>query len=86
MELDDNSDALIVKRGSDFRDLSEIKIVFESTHKGNVRNKIVKSITVCVPIFFFCLVHGTDSEGMTQKEKDTSSCRDLNHLNPCPLY
>ena len=63
MELDDNSDALIVKRGSDFRDLSEIKIVFESTHKGNVRNKIVKSITVCVPNFFFVLF-----TGLTRKE------------------
>lgn len=43
----DNSDVLVVKSGTDFRDLSEIKIVLESTPKGSVRNKIVKSITGC---------------------------------------
>jgi len=41
----DNGDVLVVKSGSNFRDLSEINIVLESTPKGSVRNKIVKSIT-----------------------------------------
>ena len=41
----DNSDVLVVKSGSDFHDLSEIKIVLQSTSKGSIRNKIVKSIT-----------------------------------------
>jgi len=41
----DKGDVLVVKSGTDFRDLSEIKIVLESTPKGSVRNKIVKSIT-----------------------------------------
>ena len=78
----DNSDVLVVKSGTDFRDLSEIKIILESTPKGSVRNKIVKSITGCCQ--FFRLVHGT--EGMTQKGKDTLSYRDLNPLSPCHLY
>ena len=55
----DNGEILIVKSGSDFRDLSEIKIVLESTPKGSVRNKIVKSITGCCQFFFFCF-RGTE--------------------------
>ena len=47
----DNNDVLVVKSGTDFRDLSEIKIVLESTPKGSVRNKIVKSITGCCHYF-----------------------------------
>ena len=43
-ELDDG-DVLVIKSGSDFRDLSAINIVLESTPKGSVRNKVVKSIT-----------------------------------------
>ncbi|KAF8797843.1 flagellar associated protein [Phlegmacium glaucopus] len=41
----DNGDVLVIKSGSDFRDLSAINIVLESTPKGSVRNTIVKSIT-----------------------------------------
>ena len=41
----DNGDVLVVKSGVDFHDLSEIKVVLESTPKGSVRNKIVRSIT-----------------------------------------
>lgn len=47
----DNSDVLVVKSGTDFRDLSEIRIILESTPKGNVRNKIVKSISGCCQFF-----------------------------------
>ena len=47
----DNGDVLVVKSGTDFRDLSEIKIVLESTPKGSVRNKIVRSITGCCQSF-----------------------------------
>ena len=48
----DNSDVLVVKSGTNFRDLSEIKIVLESTPKGSIRNKIVKSITGSCQFFF----------------------------------
>src|SRR5271169_4280177 len=41
----DNGDVLVIKSGSDFRDLSAINIVLESTPKGSVRKKIVTSIT-----------------------------------------
>ena len=51
----DNSDVLIVKSGTNFRDLSEIKIVLESTPKGSVRNKIVKSITGWFQFYFIFL-------------------------------
>ena len=57
----DNSDILVVKSGNDFRDLSEIKLVLESTPKGSVRNKIVKLITGWCQSFFFLF------EGLTRK-------------------
>lgn len=47
----DNGDVLIIKSGSDFRDLSAINIILESTPKGSVRNLIVKSITGCYQFF-----------------------------------
>ena len=54
----DNGDILVVKSGCDFRDLSAINIVLESTPKGSVRNKIVKSITGCYP--FLYILHPWD--------------------------
>jgi len=78
----DNSDVLVIKSGSDFRDLSAINIVLESTPKGSVRNKIVKSISGCCQIF----TSSTErTEGTTQKAKDISSYQDLNPLSPCHL-
>jgi 2',3'-cyclic-nucleotide 2'-phosphodiesterase (5'-nucleotidase family) len=53
----DKGDILVVKSGTDFRDLSEINIVLESTPKGSVRNKIVKSITGFL-LFFVDLLMG----------------------------
>lgn len=47
----DNGDVLVIKSGSDFRDLSAIDIVLESTPEGSVRNKIVKSISGCCQFF-----------------------------------
>ena len=47
----DNGDVMVIKSGSDFRDLSAINIVLESTPKGSVRNKIVRSITGCCQNF-----------------------------------
>ena len=47
----DNGDVLVIKSGSDFRDLSAINIILESTPKGSVRNLIVKSITGCYQFF-----------------------------------
>lgn len=79
----DNGDVLVIKSGTDFRDLSAINIVLESTPKGSVRNKIVKLITGSFQKKF---THSWDlTEGMTQKEKGTLSYRDLRPLSPCHL-
>ncbi len=40
----DEGDVLIVKSGTDFRDLSEFTLELEDTPEGSVRKKLVKSI------------------------------------------
>lgn len=42
---EDCGDVLVVKSGTDFRDLSELSLELESTPTGSVRKKIIKSIT-----------------------------------------
>ena len=54
----DNGDVLVIKSGSDFRDLSAIEIILESTPKGSVRNKIIKSITGSFANFLYTLSMG----------------------------
>ncbi|KAK0240597.1 Metallo-dependent phosphatase-like protein [Armillaria nabsnona] len=41
---DDHGDVLVVKSGTDFRDLSEIDLELESTPDGSVRRKVIKRI------------------------------------------
>ncbi len=40
----DEGDILIVKSGTDFRDLSEFTLELEDTPAGSVRRKLIKSI------------------------------------------
>ena len=40
----DEGDILIVKSGTDFRDLSEFTLELEDTAEGSVRRKLIKSI------------------------------------------
>jgi hypothetical protein len=42
---DDGGDVLVVKSGTDWRDLSELVLEFESTPQGSVRRKVIKRIT-----------------------------------------
>ncbi|KAG6833489.1 hypothetical protein H0H87_006061 [Tephrocybe sp. NHM501043] len=42
---DDHGDILVVKSGSDFRDLSELSLELENTPPGSVRSKVIKRIT-----------------------------------------
>ncbi|KAG6910928.1 hypothetical protein DXG01_006611 [Tephrocybe rancida] len=42
---EDHGDVLVVKSGSDFRDLSELKLELENTPPGSVRRKVIKRIT-----------------------------------------
>jgi hypothetical protein len=53
---DDEGDVLVLKSGCDFRDLSEITLELESTAAGNVRKKVIKSITG----LYNCLWHFID--------------------------
>jgi hypothetical protein len=41
----DKGDILVVKSGSDFRDLSEMTLELSSTPEGSVRNKVISKIT-----------------------------------------
>lgn len=41
----DKGDVLLVKSGTDFRDLSEFTLELEDTPSGSVRRKTIKSIT-----------------------------------------
>lgn len=41
---EDNGDVLIVKSGTDFRDLSEFTLELEDTPEGSVRKKLIRSI------------------------------------------
>jgi len=41
----DKGDILVVKSGSDFRDLSEMTLELSSTSGGSVRNKVISKIT-----------------------------------------
>jgi 5'-nucleotidase len=41
----DKGDVLVVKSGTDFRDLSEINLELELTPPGSVRAKVIKKIT-----------------------------------------
>ncbi|KAF8969879.1 Metallo-dependent phosphatase [Flammula alnicola] len=40
----DNGDVLVIKSGSDFRDLSEINLTLSSTPEGSIRNKVISEI------------------------------------------
>jgi 5'-nucleotidase len=40
----DHGDVLVVKSGSDFRDLSEMTLELESTPPGSIRTMVIKSI------------------------------------------
>ncbi|KAG6854980.1 hypothetical protein C0991_009803 [Blastosporella zonata] len=42
---EDHGDVLVVKSGSDFRDLSELNLELENTPPGSVRNKVIKRVT-----------------------------------------
>lgn len=41
----DKGDTLVIKSGSDFRDLSEIMLELSSTPDGSVRNKVISKVT-----------------------------------------
>ena len=42
---EDQGDILVVKSGTDFRDLSEIELELETTPEGSVRKKVITKIT-----------------------------------------
>ena len=42
---EDHGDILVIKSGTDFRDLSELTLEFESAPAGSVRKKVIKKIT-----------------------------------------
>lgn len=42
---DDHGDILVIKSGSDFRDLSEVILQLERSPLGSVRSLVIKSIT-----------------------------------------
>jgi 2',3'-cyclic-nucleotide 2'-phosphodiesterase (5'-nucleotidase family) len=50
----DHGDVLVCKSGTDFRDLSEITLDFETTPAGSVRKKVISRITGMTP---FWIVH-----------------------------
>ena len=41
---EDHGDVLLVKSGTDFRDLSEMTLELEDTSEGSVRRKVIKKI------------------------------------------
>jgi 5'-nucleotidase len=41
---EDNGDALVVKSGTDFRDLSEIWLDLQSTPEGSIRKKLISRV------------------------------------------
>ena len=41
---EDHGDVLVVKSGTDFRDLSEFTLELEDTPSGSVRRKLIKKI------------------------------------------
>ena len=41
----DHGDVLVVKSGTDFRDLSDLKLDLAETAEGSVRRKVIKAIT-----------------------------------------
>lgn len=41
---EDDGDVLVVKSGTDFRDLSEIILELEDTPEGSIRKKLIRSI------------------------------------------
>jgi 5'-nucleotidase len=45
----DHGDVLVCKSGTDFRDLSEMSLEFESTPPGSVRKQVIKRITGMIP-------------------------------------
>lgn len=47
----DYGDVLVVKSGTDFRDLSSFTLTLESTPEGSVRKKVIKAITGSLHIF-----------------------------------
>lgn len=40
----DNGDILVVKSGTDFRELSELTLELEDTSPGSVRKKVIKAV------------------------------------------
>ena len=42
---DDEGDVLVLKSGCDFKDCSEIILELETTAAGNIRRKVIKSVT-----------------------------------------
>ncbi|TFK42780.1 Metallo-dependent phosphatase-like protein [Crucibulum laeve] len=44
---EDEGHVLVIKSGTDFRDLSELTLDVESTPEGSIRNKVIQRITGC---------------------------------------
>lgn len=55
----DEGDVLVVKSGTDFRDLSEFTLELADTPKGSVRTKLIKSIRGAHFIFILQLRWGS---------------------------
>ena len=51
---EDRGDVLVVKSGTDFRDLSEFTLELEDTPKGSIRTKLIKSIRGIYLCCCFC--------------------------------
>lgn len=65
---EDHGDVLIVKSGTDFRDLSEFTLELEDTPKGSVRTKLIKSIRGKRPLDGpgFCVSNGDVQVNITR--------------------
>jgi len=42
---DDKGDALVIKSGTDFRELSEILLELKDTPEGSIRTKVIRRVT-----------------------------------------
>lgn len=47
---EDHGDVLVIKSGTDFRDLSEISLELGDTPEGSVRQKVIKAVTGLSPL------------------------------------
>lgn len=84
----DHGDILVVKSGTDFRDLSEFTLRLTSTPEGSVRNMVIteiigKCIYIYVPTLVYIVIHSLKGKrhnikpGFRSSENMTRTLKDL---------